>query len=102
MKRIREEIRNWHIHRRTPSTIAELAKQYNPAIQGWWNYYGTFYPTAMRKLSRYIDEKLEQWARRKYKTLLRHQKRSEEWLRKRKSENPQMFVHWSITGRTVG
>ncbi len=63
-----------------PSTIEELAKQYNPVIQGWWNYYGAFYPTAMRKLSLYIDKKLEQWARRKYKPLLRHDRRSAEWL----------------------
>jgi hypothetical protein len=26
---------------------ASLAKLYNPIIQGWWNYYGAFYPTAM-------------------------------------------------------
>ena len=98
MKRIREEIGNWQIHRRTPSTMAELAKQYNPVIQGWWNYYGAFYPTALRRLSQHIDQKLEQWARRKYKTLLRHDRRSVEWLRRRKIENPQMFAHWSING----
>jgi group II intron reverse transcriptase/maturase len=102
MKRIRGEIRSWRIHRQTPSTIEELAKQYNPVIQGWWNYYGAFYPTAMRKLALYIDKKLEQWARRKYKTLLRHDRRSAEWLRRWKAENPRLFAHWSVTGKTVG
>jgi AAA+ ATPase superfamily predicted ATPase len=102
MKRIRAEIRTWRLHRQTPSTIEELAKQYNPVIQGWWNYYGAFYPTAMRKLSQYIDQKLEQWARRKYKTLLRHDRRSVEWLRRWKIDNPRLFTHWGVTGKTVG
>ncbi len=102
MKRIQGEIREWRIHRRTRNTMAELAKQYNPVIHGWWNYYGSFYPTAMQGLSRYLDQKLEQWARRKYKTLSQHKVRSVEWLRRRKIENPQMFAHWRVTGRTVG
>jgi RNA-directed DNA polymerase len=40
----------------------------------------------MHKLSRYIDQRLEQWARRKYKTLLRRERRSVDWLRRMKNE----------------
>jgi len=76
LKRMRQVVRGWRIYRQTPATLAELAKQCNPAIRGWWNYYGAFYRTAMHKLSRYLDQKLEQWARRKYKMLLRHERRS--------------------------
>jgi hypothetical protein len=56
----------------------------------------------MHKLSRYIDQRLEQWARRKYKTLLRRERRSVDWLRRMKSESPQMFFHWSVAGNKVG
>ena len=102
MKRMRRAVRGWRIHRQTSVTLAELAKQCNPAIRGWWNYYGAFYRTAMHKLYRYIDQRLEQWARRKYKTLLRHKSRSVDWLRRMKNESPRMFHHWSVVGNEVG
>jgi group II intron reverse transcriptase/maturase len=102
LKRMREVVRGWRIHRQTPATLGDLARQYNPAIRGWWNYFGAFYRTAMQKLHRYIDQRLEQWARRKYKTLLRHRLLSAVWLRKMKDESPRMFHHWSVVGYEVG
>src|ERR1022692_2069585 len=98
LKRMRKEVRGWRIPRQTPGTLAELAAQCNPVIRGWWNYYGAFYQTAMHELFRYIDGKLERWARRKYKTLSRHKRRSAEWLRKMKNGSPHMFVHWCVVG----
>lgn len=98
LKRMRKEVRGWRIHCQTPGTLVELAQQYNPKIRGWWNYFGAFYRTAMRGLSRYIDQKLELWARRKYKTLSRNKQRSAGWLRKMKNETPRMFSHWSVVG----
>ena len=47
LKRMRKEVRGWRMTRQTPVTLAELAQQYNPMIQGWWNYYGAFYRAAM-------------------------------------------------------
>jgi len=102
LKRMRQTVRGWKLHRQTSVELADLAQQYNPMIRGWWKYYGAFYQTAMRGLSRYIDEKLRQWARRKYKTLLTHKRRSAEWLSKMKEVCPQMFSHWLSGGRTVG
>ncbi len=102
LKRMRQTVRGWRIHRQTPATLAELAQQCNPTIRGWWNYYGTFYQTAMRGLGQYIDRKLVRWARRKYKTLSRHKRRSEKWLRKMKNVCPQMFFHWHVAGKRVG
>lgn len=102
LKRMRKVVRGWRISRQTPATLAELAEQYNSVIRGWWEYYGTFYQTAMRELFRCIDRKLEQWARRKYKTLSRHKQRSVEWLARVKKDCPGMFVHWSIFENQVG
>jgi RNA-directed DNA polymerase len=98
LKGMRKEVRGWRIHRQTPGTLVELAQQYNPKIRGWWNYFGAFYRTAMRGLSQSIDQKLELWARRKYKTLSRNKQRSAGWLRKMKNETPRMFSHWSVVG----
>jgi len=102
LKRMRKEVRGWRIYRQTPRTLGELAQQYNPTIQGWWNYFGAFYRSAMHKLFQYIDEKLMQWARRKYKTLSRYTKRSARWLRRMKKQTPRLFSHWSVVGNQVG
>ena len=101
-KRIRKMVRGWRIPRQTPATLAELAEQYNLVIRGWWSYYGSFYPTAMRELGRHIDRKLEHWARRKYKTLMRHKRRSEEWLSAMKEKRPRLFHHWSFYETKAG
>jgi hypothetical protein len=102
MKRMRQMVRGWRIPRQTPATLAELAEQYNPVIRGWWTYYGAFYQTAMHELFRCIDRKLEQWARRKYKTLSRHKRRSVEWLGRMRNGSPEVFFHWRVVGDKVG
>ena len=103
LKRMRQTVRGgWKLNRQTHVMLAALAKQYNPIIQGWWNYYGAFYQTAMRRFFRYVDRKLEHWARRKYKTLSRRKRRSVEWLSKMKSVVPGTFVHWRIAGCPAG
>ncbi|WP_126353998.1 group II intron maturase-specific domain-containing protein [Mycoavidus cysteinexigens] len=102
MKHMRQTVRGWKLHRQTLKTLADLAQQCNSTTRGWWNYYGAFYQTAMRKLVRYLDQRFEQWARRKYKTLLRHKRRSMEWLRKMKNEYPRMFHYWQAGGSRVG
>ncbi len=38
LKRMREAVRGWKLHRQTPASLAELAQQYNPTIRGWWQY----------------------------------------------------------------
>jgi RNA-directed DNA polymerase len=102
MKRMRNEVRTWRIYRQTAGTLAALAQQYNPKIRGWWNYFGAFYRSAMQKLFQYIDQKLMQWARRKYKTLSCDTKRSARWLRRMKKQTPSLFSHWNLAGHKVG
>ena len=102
LKRMRKEVRGWRIHRRTAVTLAALAKQYNPVLRGWWNYFGEFYPSAMHNFAIYFDGKLMQWARRKYKTLEQRKQSSVQWLCKMKNSFPQMFVYWSVTRYSVG
>jgi RNA-directed DNA polymerase len=102
LKRMRETVRSWKLHRQTPATLQDLAWQYNATIRGWTNYYEAFYKTAMQELYQYLDQKLMQWARRKYKTLARHWQRSADWLGKMKDKLPRLFVHWHAMERKVG
>jgi RNA-directed DNA polymerase len=102
LKRMRQTVRGWRLHRQTPQTLDDLARQCNATTRGWWHYYGSFYQAAMRTLAEYLDRRLEQWARRKYKALWRHQQRSAEWLRKMKNKCPRMFHYWQVCGAGVG
>ena len=66
------------------------------------NYYEAFYRTEMQKLYQYLDQKLMQWARRKYKTLRQRKLRSVDWLDKMKDQFPGMFVYWRSMESSVG
>lgn len=79
----------------------ELAAQYNPVLQGWWNYYGAFYPTALGTMARYLDAILMRWARDKNRTLRNSRSRSALWLERIKRSYPQLFVHWRMSAETV-
>ncbi|EIM99194.1 reverse transcriptase, partial [Paraburkholderia hospita] len=102
LKRMRQAARRWRLPRQTSGSLVDLAEQCNPTIRGWWNYYGAFYRTAMHGLGQYLDRKLVRWAQRKYKTLRRHKRRSDEWLHKMKKAYPRQFVHWQFQGAQVG
>ena len=98
LKRMRQIVRAWALPRQTPASLSDLAEQCNKVIRGWWNYYGAFYRTPMHGLFRYIDRKLERWARRKFKTLARHKRRATEWLRRIRTKLPTLFYHWGVLG----
>ena len=37
-----QQVRDWRIHKRVESDLAELAAWINPVVRGWMNYYGKF------------------------------------------------------------
>ncbi|NAS90827.1 group II intron reverse transcriptase/maturase, partial [Pseudomonas syringae pv. actinidiae] len=96
--RMRQRTRSWNIQRQTPASLLELSKQYNAILRGWWNYYGAFYKTVMRKVFNHFDLKLQRWARQKYKPLAGHKRRSVDWLNRMKKACPSLFVHWHVYG----
>jgi len=102
LKRMREKVSSWQLQRRTSAKLVDLAQQCNPVLRGWWNYYGTFYRKGMDRMVHIIDQKLELWARRKYKPMAGRHRRSAEWLAKMKLVFPQMFCHWRYAENKVG
>ncbi len=52
------------LNRLTCISLEQLAHQLNPILRGWWNYYGAFYRTEMRKLFVYLNKRLATWASR--------------------------------------
>ncbi len=95
-KRMRQQIQQWHLPRQTSGSLRTFAAQYAAILAGWWHYYGSFYPTEMRKVFQHFNRMLTWWARRKYKSLRGHKRRSRHWLATVSGRERQLFVHWRL------
>lgn len=103
LKRMRSRIREWRLSQHAPLSLEDIARSLNPVLRGWERYYGRFYPTELRKLFEYFDERLGAWLQRKCKKLRGHRGRSLRKLNAMARQNPKLFVHWQRLGRaTVG
>lgn len=95
-KRIRKEIRSWRIHLRSDKELEDIARMFNAKVQGWVNYYGSYYKSAMYPPLRNIERYLIRWAMRKYKRLKRHKTIAKHWLGRVARREPRLFVHWRL------
>lgn len=96
LKSMRQQIKEWRLNGQTYSSLDKLADQYNPILRGWWNYFGSFYKTELRKLFVYLNERLATWSRRKYKKLKGHIRQSFLWLNRVWRMQPGLFYHWKM------
>jgi RNA-directed DNA polymerase len=101
LNKISSEVRSWRIHLRTGLTFSQLAREINPIVRGWMNYYGAFYRTALHGLLHRINAYLVRWIRRKYKRLAGFKKAKACWKRI-VSQYPRMFAHWQWTSAFWG
>jgi RNA-directed DNA polymerase len=92
---IRKEIWSWKIHRQSDKNLTDLARMVNRQVQGWVNYYGKYYKSAMHSILRSIERKLIGWVKRKYKRLKGH-RRASKWLGRMRECEPSLFVHWKM------
>lgn len=95
-KAICQAIRSWHIQIKNDKSLLDLSKMFNAALRGWSNYYGRFYPSAMRSIWRNMDRYLVQWVRRKYKRLAWHKRRAYRYINRLAQANPHLFIHWKL------
>ena len=95
-KHMRQTIRQWRIHLKPGLKLEDIARDVNPVLRGWINYYGRFYKSQMYPVLRHMNQALVQWARRKYKKLKTHKKRAENWLGNIAKREPKLFVHWQM------
>jgi RNA-directed DNA polymerase len=105
LKAISRAIRRWTLHHHSDKSLQELAKMYNPYIQGWINYYGNFYRTQLRPTLKRIDIYVIRWARRKFKRLRHQPKGARDWFDRLRRANPILLAHWQLchgNGRTSG
>lgn len=93
LNKINAEVRSWRLHNRTGRQFIDLARDINPIVQGWMNYYGSFYRSALYPLLQRINAYLIRWIRKKYKRLRAKRKAFQCW-RGIVQRFPRMFAHW--------
>jgi group II intron reverse transcriptase/maturase len=101
LEKMRERIRSWRLGDHAPLPIEDVARFINPILRGWWQYYGRYYPTAMFRLFKYLDERLGYYLRRKYRDLWGHRGESFRRLNQIAKQNPGWLVHWQKFGRAM-
>ncbi len=94
-KRIRQEMREWHLSSATGQTLTELARWINPRVQGWINYYGAFYRSELSQSLFLLNEHLVRWAQRKYKRLRGRRGKPWRFLASVANRERDLFAHWS-------
>lgn len=105
IKRLKEQIKGWAIHRKSHCSLQDIAKMINPTVRGWIQYYGKFYPSELHKVMRILNSSITRWARRKYKRFKRSLAKSIEWLKRVTVEAKSLFVQWEkgyVNSWTVG
>jgi group II intron reverse transcriptase/maturase len=94
LNKISGEVRDMRLHTLTGRQLAEVAKQINPIVRGWVQYYGAFYPSALHPLLQRINAYLMRWIRNKYKRLRPFKKAHRCWKRIIR-QYPRLFAHWA-------
>ncbi len=101
-----QQIRAWHLNRRSGTDLSGLARDINPQVRGWINYYGAFYRSELYSLARRIDQHLVRWAMQKFKRLRRNPTKAWAWLDAARQRQPRLFAHWHLVSspqrRSVG
>jgi group II intron reverse transcriptase/maturase len=95
-KAIVAEVRRWRIHRMSDRELDDLSRMFDEKIRGWVNYYGRYYPTALRRSFRSLNQRLVRWAQGKYKQYEARERRATQWLRQVARQNCGLFAHWKI------
>ncbi len=94
-----QQIRAWHLNRRSHTDLSGLAEDINPQVRGWINYYGAFYRSELFFLAKRIEEHLHRWAMQKFKRLRGRPERAWAFLNAVRKREPKLFAHWQLIAR---
>jgi RNA-directed DNA polymerase len=97
-KSIRQKMRSWQIQKRSDKEIDDLGRMFYAEINGWINYYGRYYRSALYPIFQHFNCTLVWWVMRKYKKLRGHQRKATHWLGGVAAREPHLFPHWRNLG----
>jgi len=101
-RKMNQQIRSWKLHLKSNWSLEDLARACNPVIRGWFNYYGSYYRSALEDVVRRLDLRLGKWAEWKYKRFKGHSGRAIKWVRGVRKREPRLFAHWQLYPKTAG
>lgn len=94
LKSMRATTRMWNWRSRTDLSLNEIARRYNPVLNGWLNYFGCYQRSGLYPVWRHFNKTLVAWAMQKYKSLRGHKTRAAIFLEKILRREPHLFAHW--------
>lgn len=93
--KIWEIIQNWNSNHWIPMELEDIAKEINPVIQGWINYYGQHNPRILKEVLQHVNDRLVRWGRRKFKGLRKRKTATVHRLGDIALQKPNLFAHWA-------
>lgn len=85
---------NWR--NKTELSLEEIAKEYNPVLQGWLNYYGAYRRSGLYPVWRHFNKTLVAWAKKKYKQKVGKLMDASRFMEAISKRTPHLFVHWRL------
>ncbi len=78
----------------TYKSLNDIAREANPILQGWINYYGRYYKTALYPVFRHFNMSLIRWTMRKFKRFRGKKTKAAVFLEGLTEKQPTLFAHW--------
>jgi RNA-directed DNA polymerase len=94
MKSMRTKTKKYNLRNRTDLSLEEIAKWYNPVLQGWINYYGRYSRSALYPMCRHFNVTLVSWAMKKYRRFRYRKVWAAKFIERIVKEQPTLFAHW--------
>jgi group II intron reverse transcriptase/maturase len=95
-KRILGTLRELAFHKKSQSTIQDLALMLNPKIRGWINYYGKVSKKSLTPVFYHLHHRIIKWILNKYKGFKGSKIKAVKWLRRIIISFPNLFYHWQL------
>ena len=92
---MRDKIKELKLHRHSQISIDDIARDLNPVLSGWIQYYGKYGATEMRKLYHYVEQTLIRWARKKFRRRHLSKTAAAAMLHSLRATKPRLFAHWA-------
>lgn len=94
IKLMRATTREYNLRNRTDLSLNDIARWYNPVIQGWINYYGKYSRSALYPVFRHFNLTLVSWAMRKHKCFRGRKTWASKFMESISIKQPKLFAHW--------
>lgn len=96
IKSMRLQTRKSGIRNKVEIKLEDIARQYNPVLRGWIEYYGCYNKWALAPVFRHFNTTLIVWTRKKFKTLKSSKRKAANFMKNISKRQPELFVHWRI------